>query len=176
MYEGGEGMALYDYVRAVMEKVLAHLTILNISDYLDRGVLVPVLKPGDFVFVQGSHTFASEGNRREGRGQRYIGTRRANHVELAFNFDRWEATSVSAWGWLSRRRQAASISRIVNVLRLKHKLLLECSVLGISAAAAGLKEREYASLPYRPGVTRVDVEDDEDYDLFSEVEEDEPYI
>lgn len=53
MYVGAEGMLLYDYVREVMEKVLAHLTILNLSDYLDRGVLVPVLKAGDFVFVQG---------------------------------------------------------------------------------------------------------------------------
>jgi hypothetical protein len=29
-------------------------------------------------------------------------------------------------------------------------------VIGISAAASGLKQREYASLPYRPGVVRVD--------------------
>jgi hypothetical protein len=84
MYDGGEGMLLYDYVRAVMEKVIAHLTILNVSDYLDRSILVPLIKAGDFVFGQGAHVFASEGNRQQGRGQQYTGTRRANHVEFSF--------------------------------------------------------------------------------------------
>jgi hypothetical protein len=172
MYDGGEGMLLYDYVRAVMEKVLEQLTILNISDYLDRGVLAPLLKPGDFVFVQGAHRFASAGDRREGRGQRYVGTRRANQVELTFTFDRWEATSVSAWGWLSGRRAATSILRVVDVRRPAGKLLLECTVIAISAAAAGLKQREYASLPYQEGVVCVDdVEDEEAEDFMADVEE-----
>lgn len=172
MYVGAEGMLLYDYVREVMEKVLAHLTILNLSDYLDRGVLVPVLKAGDFVFVQGAHVFASSGDRDQGRGQRYTGTRRANHVEVKFVFDRWEATSVSAWGWLSGREEAASVLRIVRVRRVKGKLVLECTVIGISAAAAGLKQREYASLPYRPEVVVLDERENEIEDLSPTLHED----
>jgi hypothetical protein len=171
MYDGGEGMLLYDYVREVMEKVLAHLTILNVSDYLDRGVLIPVLKAGDFVFVQGAHVFASSGDRHQGRGQRYTGTRRANHVEVTFIFDRWEATSISAWGLLSGRREAASVLRIVSVRRAKGKVVLECTVIGISAAA-GLKQREYASLPYHPGVVVIDEREDEVEDFVADPSED----
>jgi hypothetical protein len=174
MYAGGEGMVLYDYVRQVMLKVLSGLTVLNISDYLDRGVLVPVLKPGDFVFVQGAHVFASFCDRHRGRNQRYQGTRRANHVEITFTFDRWEATSQSAWGWLSRRRDAASVLRVVHVETLDSKLHLECTVIGISAAAAGLKQREYASFPYRPGVVRVDDPEEEAEDFLADPEEDDP--
>jgi hypothetical protein len=112
--------------------------------------------------------FASAGNRNQGRGQQYIGTRRANHVEFSFSFDRWEATSVSSWGWLSRRREAASVLRIVNIGRRESKLTLECTVIGISAAAAGLKQREYASLPYRPGVVVDDGRDDEVEDFLAD--------
>jgi hypothetical protein len=168
MYAGGEGMVLYDYVRSVMEEVLAQLKILNVSDILDRGILTSLLQPGDFVFVQGAHVFASAGHQPEGRGQHYTGTRRANHVEFTFSFDRWEATSVSSWGWLSRRREAASILRIVNIGRRKSKLTLECTVIGISAAAAGLKQREYASLPYRQGVVVLDGREDEVKDFLAD--------
>jgi hypothetical protein len=55
MYDGSEGMLLYDYVRSVMEKVLTQLKILNVSDILDRGILAPLLQPGDFVLVQGAY-------------------------------------------------------------------------------------------------------------------------
>jgi len=165
MYSGSEGMILYDYVREIMERVLSGLTVLNISDCLDRVVLMPLLKPADFVFVQGAHWFASSSGQERGRHQTYVGTRRANHVEVTFTFDRWEATSVSAWGWLRGRRDAASVLRVVNVGRLDGKLHLQCTVIGISAAAAGLKQREYASFPYRRWVTRTDETEEEAEDF-----------
>jgi hypothetical protein len=174
MYDGSEGMLLYDFVRSVMEKVLGELKILNVSDILDRGISAPLLQPGDFVLVQGAHVFAPTSNREQGRGQQYIGTRRANHVEFSFSFDRWEATSVSSWGWLSRRREAASILRIVNISRNKRKLTFECTVIGISAAAAGLKQREYSSLPYRPGIVVRDGREDEVEDFLADSPEGNP--
>jgi hypothetical protein len=103
----------------------------------------------------------------KGRDERTI-------VEITFTFDRWEATSQSAWGWLSRRRDAASVLRVVNVETLDSKLHLECTVIGISAAAAGLKQREYASFPYRPGVVRVDDPEEEAEDFLADPEEDDP--
>lgn len=164
MYSGAEGMILYGYVREIMNAVLERLTVLNISDYLDRGVLAPVLKAGDFIFVQGAHTFKAIDRRRRGRGQTRHGVRKANHVEVSFTFDRWEATSGSAWGsWLSRRQEAASILRIVNVQKVDDTLLVEGTAIGIAFALEGLKEREYASFPYRSGVFVYDEADDDSF-------------
>ena len=162
MYSGFEGMTLYEYVREVMNAVLERLTVFNISDYLDRGLLAPILKPGDFIFVQGAHTFRALGRRHSCRGQTQRGTRKANHVEVSFTFDRWEATSDSAWGsWLSGRQEAASILRVVKVQNVDGALSVEGTVFGIALALEGLKEREYASFPYRRGVLIYDEEDDE---------------
>jgi hypothetical protein len=58
MYDGGDGTALYMYVRDVLHAVLEQLTILNISEYLDRGLLLPLIKSGDFILVQGAHQFS----------------------------------------------------------------------------------------------------------------------
>ena len=51
MYNDGDGLPLYFYIREVMHAVLEHITVFNISDYLDRGVLLPVIKSGDFVLI-----------------------------------------------------------------------------------------------------------------------------
>lgn len=48
----------------------------------------------------------------------------------------------------------------------------ECTVIAISAAATGLKQREYASLPYQEGVVCVDdAKDEEAEDFMADVEE-----
>jgi hypothetical protein len=80
--------------------------------------------------------------------------------------------SRAAQGWLNGWREAASILRIVNVCRLKGKLQLECTVIGISAAAVGLKQREYASFPYRRGIMRVDDAEEEVEDFLSDPDQD----
>lgn len=169
MYSGGEGMLLYEYVREVMNTVLEHLTVFNMSDYLDRSLLKPVLKTGDFIFVQGAHTFGALGRHHSnGRGQTQRGIRKANHVKVSFTFDRWEATSCSAWGsWLLGRQDAASIIRVVKVHSADGVLSIEGTVFGIAQALEGLKEREYSPPPYQRGYDVYD-EDDEDEDLWDD--------
>jgi hypothetical protein len=144
MYEGGEGVSLYLYTREVMHAVLEHVTVLNISDYLDRGLLLPVVKPGDFIFVQGAHNFRRIDKKSTGSHQTSEGKRRANHVEVAFTFDRWEATSSSAHGlWLRGRQSVASLVRIARVEHSADKLHLTGTVIGIALAFESLKLRDY---------------------------------
>ncbi len=157
MYSGMEGMILYAYVRSVMHAVLDHLTVFNASDYLDRGILASVVSPGDFVFVQGAHSFSRAVSRDDGRDQTARAVRRANHVEFRYTFDCWEATSNSAWStWLRGRQEAASLLRVVDVSRSDRGLTVTGTVFGICMALPGLKEREYASAPYRRGIVVFD--------------------
>lgn len=163
MYDDGDGITLYFYVRDVLHATLGTLTGLNISDMLDKGVLNTVVSPGDFIVLQGAYTFASN-DVSSGRGQITTGHRSANHVEVEFTFDRWEATSTSAWArWLKGQTSAAALIRVVKVTPEKARLRIEGTVLAISQELHGLKTREYASMPYRQGVWLVD-DDDGDLD------------
>jgi hypothetical protein len=145
MYNDGEGLRLYFYVREVMHAVLEHLTVFNISDYLDRGVLLPVIKSGDFIWIQGAHNFRRIDRRDSGPGQTSEGKRRANHVEVKFTFDRWEATSNSAFSlWLCRRQNVASLLRVGGVEQANGQLRLSGTVVGIALAFENLKLRDYS--------------------------------
>lgn len=151
MYEGYEGNILYSYVRAVLNAVIERLSIRNISDHLDASVLVSLLSPGDFIFVQGAHQFSPRDERSEGVSQLTDGRRRANGVEVRFTFDRWEATSSSAHGYLCGRCCAGSLVRVVNISQVEERLRIRGSVLAIAAAFNGLQQREYGG-PYPAGL------------------------
>jgi 5-methylcytosine-specific restriction endonuclease McrA len=171
MYEGGDGTTLYRYVRDVFEAVLKRITVINISDLMDRGLLAAVVKPGNFVLVQGLHFF--KGRRRRvastGPGQRVKVKRSANNVEIVFEIDRWEATSNSARTvWLRGGHAVASVLRIINVARDGHSMKVEASAIAIAHGLDDLKKREYSGF-FRSGVTYSlgDEEEDVDVDEFA---------
>jgi hypothetical protein len=163
MYDGGDGSLLYRYVRSVLEATLAKLTVANISDDFDRGVLSVKLKPGDFVLVQGAHVFAKENSRNRRPGQTTSGSRRANRVAVEFTIDRWEATSSSAHDlWLSGRYDVTSIVRVSTLSKSKAgKLLIQGTSFAIAQGFSGFKTREYATFPYRAGGYIADRDDDD---------------
>lgn len=172
MYEGGDGMVLYEFVRAVLHAVLDQLTVLNITDDLDRSLLDAVVKPGDFVFLQGAYVFKAKRKKDGGPGQTAVGVRRANGVEVTFTIDRWEATSASAWGaWLKGRQDAACLLRVIKVERVEGSFRVGTTAFAVGAALEGLKHREYANAPYRSGYF-VWRNDDEDWDGDDDVESD----
>ena len=147
MYDGGEGMILYDFMKEAMERIISNLTIINISDDLDRGMLPQLLISGDYIFVQGAHTFKRQNKTRLGKGQISRGVRRAHGVEVEFIFDRWEATSSSSWGWLHGRQVVGSLVQVRNIERDNGIVRITGTVLGIASGFSGLKTREY-SPPY----------------------------
>lgn len=88
----------------------------------------------------------------------------ANHVEVSYVFDRWEATSTSAWGlWLKGRQLVGSLIQVKYMERLDGKLRISGTVFAICSALQGLKRRDYAPPPYLPGFERFN---ENDSDLF----------
>jgi hypothetical protein len=144
MYSDGSGISLYNYMKSLLGIMLPRLTILNISDHFDRGTLPTLLTSGDYIFVQGAHTFKSESGAKSGNGQITKGVRRAHHVEVQFIFDRWEATSLSAWGWLQGRQTAGSLVRVRGVERDGTLLRITGTVLASGSGFRDLKTREYS--------------------------------
>lgn len=173
MYSGPDIMTLYAYVREVVYHVLPCLRITNISDHLDRGTLPNLLAPGDFIFVQGAHSFASVLGQDRGPEQLYKGTRSANHVEVSYVFNRWEATSNSAWAvWLTGRQLVGSLIQVKNMGRLDGKFRIEGTVFAICSALQGLKRRNYAPPPYLPGFERYDEDDSDLFDNYFSSDDD----
>jgi hypothetical protein len=150
MYNDGDAISLYLYVKSIMETVLSRVTVINISDYLERGTLFPIISTGDFIFLQGAYVFRQKVKDNQGLGQLSEGVRRANGVEVRFAFDRWEATSMSAWGlWLHGRQALGAIIQVKDISRENDVLVIQGTVLGIAQGLRELKKRDYFSpLPF----------------------------
>lgn len=154
IYHGGSGQLLYAYMRDVLHAVMQRLTIINMSDYLDPVSPLPLLAPGDFLFVQGAHTFKKQSDLGCGPGQLSSGIRQANGVSIKYVFDRWEATSTSAWGlWLLGRQSVGSLVHVKSLEREDGQIVIQGTVLGISNGHTSLKVRDYA-----PEVARLAAE------------------
>ncbi len=171
-YEGPKIIGRYFYTSEILNRVISLLPIVNVSDWLERAVLGFALVPGDFIFVQGAHTFSPLGKKRNGRGPGQVcrGYRAANHVEISFIFDRWEATSSSAKSqWLSGTKNQGSLVHVKDIVRDSGKLLVTGTVLGICSNLGDLKTREYAANLLASGgldghFAGNEEEDDEDLD------------
>jgi hypothetical protein len=145
MYDDVLGMTLYHYVRAVLEAAIKRITVVNFSDLLDRGTAHQLLAAGDFVIVQGAHTFFRRTEKKRGKGDIMFGIRRANNVEFRFTFDRWEATSCSAWAtWLSGRQSVASLVQVKDVSREDGDAIVAVTVIAISNGHKSLQQRNYS--------------------------------
>tara|TARA_R110002074_G_scaffold387537_1_gene569734 strand:- start:549 stop:1631 length:1083 start_codon:yes stop_codon:yes gene_type:complete len=147
MYQGPQNLHRLFYVSEVLNAVVQKLPIINISDYLDTGVLGFAIVPGDFIFVQGAHVFSPTTNKKDGKGRGQIceGVRRANSVEVRFTFDRWEASSSSAkTSWLVGTRNQGSLVHVKDLSRDDGLLVVSGTVLGICSNLGDLKTREYA--------------------------------
>ena len=160
MYEGPYTQYRYFYVSEVLNAVIRNLPIINISDYLDKGVLRFGLAPGDFIFVQGAHTFSPTTDKKGGKGCGQIceGIRRANNVEVRYTFDRWEASSSSAINcWLVGTRNQGSLVHVKDFSREDGRLVIRGTVLGICSNHGNLKTREYAQswLQWMPMISRI---------------------
>lgn len=147
-YEGNNCILYYEYMKENLHNILNKLSIINISDYLDKGSLAGIVEEGDFVFVQGAHYFSKKTEKYYGMSQECHGLRKVNNVEITFVFDLWDATSMSAkCEWLSGRKNESSILKIKNITKVNGKLIIQGSVLAIGHHwSKNLKIREYS--PY----------------------------
>ncbi|GAC1336036.1 MAG: hypothetical protein NVSMB26_21880 [Beijerinckiaceae bacterium] len=131
-------------MKKILEAVVEHIPIINISDFLDRDILLPSVLAGDFVFVEGAHTFSRIEGPDKGIGQHCRGTRSANNVEVRFSFDRWEATSSSSKNeWLVGTKRAGSLVHVKDISRDGKRVVITGTVLGISSFTPSLKTRDY---------------------------------
>ena len=150
--EGGDGGSLYAYLSEILDRVISSASIMNISDDLDRRLLSAVLEPRHLIFLQGAFKFAEQTDVLRGQGQTTEMYRQTNGVRVTCTFDRWEATSNSSWSvYLKGSQEAAALLRVVSLNSDGGVLVVQASVIAISAPQHDLKHREYSNSPYRRG-------------------------
>lgn len=167
MYVDSDRIPLYRYMRNMLYALLAYATVRNISDDLDRGVLKTLVLEGDLIYVQGLHVF-SDVQPAPGKAQPVNGRRSANKVEIAFVFDRREATSTSSWtDWLRGSHGVGSLLQVKRLERNGDRLRISGTVIAIRTALEGLKERAYEVGLYKSGLIggfhSIDDDDDDDW-------------
>ncbi|MFC4294981.1 HNH endonuclease signature motif containing protein [Novosphingobium tardum] len=143
--DGVEILTRYQFIKNLLHAFIKNAHIVNVSDYLDKSIMMPAIAQGDFIVVQGRHRFASLSKTKRGPGQRYRGTRKANGVCFTYVFDLWEATTCSAWAeWLRGTKAAASLLQVKDISRDSDcRLVLTGTILAIGSFANGLRDREY---------------------------------
>lgn len=152
MYADSDRMVLYRYMTGVLHSLLDVATVRNVSDDLDRGTLNCLVVPGDLVYVQGLHGFEDLKDA-PGEVQPVRGSRSANKVEVRFDFDRREATSMSAWsGWLRGRQDVGSLVQVKRLTRVGDRLRITGTVLAMRNSLEELKERMYEVGLYKAGL------------------------
>jgi hypothetical protein len=150
--QGSDGGSMYAYLKAVLDETLSSMSVLNISNDLDRSLLKAVLRPGHLIFLQGSYRFVEKASRMSGPGQSVELYRRANGVCITSIIDRWEATSNSAWAaYLRGIYEASAIMRIVSLNHRNGQTIVQGSSIAIGLPLEGMKTREYSNAPYRRG-------------------------
>lgn len=164
MYADSDGRQLYRYVKATLYAMLDSAQVVNISDDLDRGTLRALITSGDLIYVQGLHIFSTL-TPAPGSVDLVRGTRSANGVEVTFDFDRREASSVSAWSlWLRGSQNVGSLIHVKNVERLGKNLKITGTVIAVRTALSELKKRTYEAGLYRSGlIGHFDEDEDEDW-------------
>jgi len=148
MYASGAGMQIYAYVKDVIEEILGKLVVKNISNYLSKSEILPIIEKGDFIAVEGKHYF-KQLNRKLWQGHNQItkGYRKVNGVEISYTFDMWEATSSSSKAcWLAGTRVATSIGRVIEIDNSGDILQVLISVLLIGGEFGNLRTRDYAQM------------------------------
>jgi hypothetical protein len=173
-YQGGNGTALYAYVREVLAAVLERTAVFNISEDLDRGFLSRVVSPGDIVFVQGRHVFKQLNAQMYGPGQAAFVRRQANRVRVSFTVDRWDATATSPWAsWMQGAKAAASLVRVISVDHEAGHLHLACTGLAMGFTLQNLSSRSYHYPTWMSGEDEEEEFDDGDWLNFGD-DQDEP--
>jgi hypothetical protein len=130
LYDVYEGLYLYFYVKDVLERVLASLPLIDLTNCWSRSEIETLVNPNSWIALQSAFYFKKLVDTAQGRNQRRRGFRRRDGIEVTFEFDAWDSTSSSSQQIHLRGYQTAlvilhlrSVERTDGCLRLSGSCL-----------------------------------------------------
>ncbi|NEN81265.1 HNH endonuclease signature motif containing protein [Paenibacillus elgii] len=164
-----EGTYLYHYLKTLFLMIINKKHFIRLNRIWNRKAITSVIKPGDFILIQGVFYFRSKTNKVKGNQQIKLGYRKAKGIKVEFEFDVFYCNSDSSRSHLSGR-SVKTVYCLVRSIKIDGEfLVLTCSAL---ALGTGFNRPDYFSTYY----SHCYVEDDEcDYDdnCFDDESEDE---
>ncbi len=129
-----EGMQLHRYLTSILEKVIAKLPIIDITNKWNKSEIETIIKPGDFICCDGAFYFKNLTKKRDGKDQTRICYRRAQGIRLEFTFDAFETTSTSSWATHLRGHTSVTpVCLVRSIEKTKDGILIKCSGLAIGS-------------------------------------------
>lgn len=146
LYQFGNGTQLYLYVKDLLKETLSKLSIIDITNKWNPNEINSLVKPNSFIFCQGAFYFKAS-DKDEGRNQIRQCYRKANKIELNFQFDAWEATSSSAWCMhLCGHKAITLVCRVKSVLKKEGVLHIGASCLSIGSSFKNINSGNVSEL------------------------------
>jgi len=131
---GGFQINFTYYLREVVERVVSHLPIIDITNKLNHTDISALVKPGKYISAQLAFYFKEEEPYKDYEFQRKKAYYRGNKIRLEFSFNAWECTSSSArFDHMTSRRVITPVLFVTSVIKEKGWIIISTSCLAVGS-------------------------------------------
>lgn len=127
-FDGGH---FYLYLKNLFMTITNNRNFILLNKIWNRKDIVSILKPGDFIFLQGAFYFKSLTKNTKGQKQNKLGYRKAKGIRLEFEIDAFYCNSDSSRFHLSGRNVKTAYCIIRSISFEMGQLIIKCSALAI---------------------------------------------
>jgi virulence-associated protein VapD len=126
-----EGGYFYLYLKNLFITMTEKINFVNLNKIWNRTDIRSILKPGDFVFLQGAFYFKSITKNVKGLNQLKLGYRRAKGIRLEFEIDAFYCNSSSSKSHLSGRNVKTVYCLVRSISYELQQAVIKCTALAI---------------------------------------------
>ncbi|MBN3526424.1 HNH endonuclease [Paenibacillus apiarius] len=126
-----EGTYLYHYLKNLFLMVINKRPFIRLNRIWNRTAITSIIKPGDFVLLQGVFYFKSKTKKVKGNQQIKLCYRKANGIKVEFEIDVFYCNSDSSRSHLSGRNVKTAYCLVRSIKNERDFLILSCTALAL---------------------------------------------
>ncbi|WP_159295926.1 hypothetical protein [Tenacibaculum maritimum] len=132
----------------LFDAVLKSTPLVDLTDKFNKSDINSLINRGTYIGIQAGVYFRKLTEVSEGRGQRRLCYYKKNKIKLQFEFDAYEATSISAWAYhLAGHKSATIIGLVKSITNEKDNIIIaiSCLAMGCNFKNHNSKQEKYYS-------------------------------
>lgn len=133
IYHFGEGYLMYFYMAELFDEVLKNTPLVDLTDKFNRSHINSLVEIGTYIGIQAGLYFKNLTKINEGRGQRRLCYYQKSKIRIQFEFDAYEATSISAWACHLAGHKSATVIGLVKSITYENDnmtITISCLAMG----------------------------------------------
>lgn len=151
LYHSGDGYLMYFYMAELFDEVLKTLSLVDLTNKFNKSDLGALIQEGSYIGLQAGFYFKNLSEKSEGREQRRLCYYKKAKMKIQFEFDAYEATSISAWGsHLVGHKTSTVIGRIKSIINKKENITITISCLAMGNYFKAHNYKEEKQYPVSP--------------------------